>query len=89
MAEKALKIWIKASVDVRVERIVGREGSSFDDKLAETIEREASEAIRYKSIYDINIDDLSVYDLVIDSQKWNQFQITNIVSIAIDNYSDI
>ncbi|WP_048135382.1 AAA family ATPase [Methanolobus sp. WCC1] len=89
MAEKALKIWIKASVDVRVERIVGREGSSFDDKLAETIEREASEAIRYKSIYDINIDDLSAYDLVIDSQKWNQFQITNIVSIAIDNYSDI
>ena len=89
MAEKALKIWIKASVDVRVERIVGREGSSFDDKLAETIEREASEAIRYKSIYDINIDDLSTYDLVIDSQKWNQFQITNIVSIAIDNYSDI
>ncbi|MDI3487129.1 MAG: CMP/dCMP kinase [Methanolobus sp.] len=87
MAEKALKIWIKAPVDVRVERIVSREGSSFDDKLAETIEREASEAIRYKTIYDIDINDLSVYDLVIDSQKLNQFQITNIVSAAIDDYS--
>ncbi|WMW25796.1 AAA family ATPase [Methanolobus sediminis] len=89
MAAKALKVWVKAPVNVRVERIVGREGSSFDDKLAETIEREASEAIRYKTIYNIDINDLSVYDLVIDSQKWDQFQITNIISAAIDNYSDI
>jgi cytidylate kinase len=76
-------------VDIRVERIVSREGSSFDDKLAETIEREASEAIRYNTIYDIDINDLSVYDLVIDSQKWDQFQIASIILVAIDNYSDI
>ncbi|MEZ5336439.1 MAG: AAA family ATPase [Methanolobus sp.] len=88
MAEKAFKVWIKASVDVRVRRIVSREGSSFEDKLAETKEREASEAIRYKTIYGIDINDLSIYDLVIDSEKWDQFQITNIISCAIDNSSD-
>ncbi|WP_321430497.1 (d)CMP kinase [uncultured Methanolobus sp.] len=88
MAEKAFKFWIKASVDVRVQRIVSREGSSFEDKLAETIEREASEAIRYKTIYGIDINDLSAYDLVIDSEKWDQFQITKIISCAIDNSSD-
>jgi cytidylate kinase len=89
MAEKAFKLWIKAPVDVRVGRIVSREGSSFEDKLAETIEREASEAVRYKTIYNIDINDLSVYDLVIDSQKWDQFQIANIISCAFDNYSGL
>ncbi len=87
MAEKAMKIWIKASVDVRVGRIVARENGSFEDKLSETIEREASESIRYKAIYDIDINDLSVYDIVIDSEKWDQFQITDIISCAIDNNS--
>ncbi len=89
MAKKGLKVWIKSPVDTRVERIVSREGSSFDEKLAETIGREASEAVRYKTIYGIDINDLSVYDLVIDSLKWDQFQITNIISCAVDNYSDL
>lgn len=87
MAEKAMKIWIKASVDVRAGRIVARENGSFEDKLSETIEREASESVRYKAIYDIDINDLSVYDIVIDSEKWDQFQITDIISCAIDNNS--
>jgi len=88
MAEKAFKVWIKASVDVRVQRIVSREGSSFEDKLAETIEREASEAVRYRTIYGIDINDLSIYDLVIDSEKWDQFQIANIISCAIDSNAE-
>ncbi|WP_407355664.1 (d)CMP kinase [Methanolobus sp. WCC5] len=87
MAEKALKVWLKASADVRVKRIVSREGGSFEDKLKETIEREASEAVRYRTIYGIDINDLSVYGLVIDSAIWDQFQITDIISCAIDNCS--
>lgn len=87
MAEKALKIWIKASVDVRVKRIVDREGGSFEEKLKETIEREGSEAVRYRTIHNIDITDLSIYDLVIDSTMWDQFQITDILSCAIDNCS--
>jgi len=87
MASKPLRIWIKAPVDVRVKRIVSREEGSFDAKLKETIEREASEAIRYRTIYGIDINDLSVYDLVIDSEKWDQFHITEIISCAINTFS--
>lgn len=88
MAGEALKVWIKAPVEVRVSRIVGRESGSFDDKLEETKEREASEAIRYSSIYGIDIGDLSIYDLVIDSEKWDQYRIADIISCAIDSFSD-
>jgi cytidylate kinase len=87
MAENALKVWIKSPVDVRVRRIVDRESGSFDSKLEETIGREASEAIRYRTIYGIDISDLSVYDLVIDSSLWDQFQVADIISCAINNYS--
>jgi cytidylate kinase len=65
MAKKALKIWIKAPLEVRVKRIVDREGSSFEVRMQETVEREASEALRYKEIHSIDINDLSVYDLVV------------------------
>ncbi|NOR47909.1 MAG: AAA family ATPase [Methanosarcinaceae archaeon] len=84
MAEKALKVWIKAPIDVRVKRISGREGASFDVMLDETIRREASEAVRYKEIYEIDIEDMSVYDLVIDSGKWDQFEIVKILMAAIE-----
>ncbi|MBW2738489.1 MAG: AAA family ATPase [Deltaproteobacteria bacterium] len=84
MAEKALKVWIKAPINVRVKRISGREGASFDVMLDETIKREASEAVRYKEIYEIDIEDMSVYDLVIDSGKWDQFEIVKILMTAIE-----
>jgi len=84
MAACALKVWIKAPVEVRVRRIVARESGSFEQKLNETKEREASEAIRYSSIYGIDIGDLSVYDLVIDSMKWDQFRVADIISCAIE-----
>ncbi|WP_292461412.1 (d)CMP kinase [Methanolobus sp.] len=88
MATHDLKVWIKAPVEVRVQRVVARECGSFEEKLEETREREASEAIRYKGIYSIDIGDLSVYDLVIDSTKWDQFQVADIISCAIKRFSE-
>ena len=85
MAEKALKVWIKAPINLRVKRISGRESTSVDVMLDETIKREASEAVRYEEIYGIGIEDMSIYDLVLDSGKWNQFEIMKIIISAIEN----
>jgi cytidylate kinase len=80
-----LKVWIKAPVLTRVKRIQRRERSiSFDDELMKTVEREKSEALRYKNYYGIDITDLSIYDIVIDSEKWNQYQTLDILRVAID-----
>ncbi|AKB17567.1 (d)CMP kinase [Methanosarcina sp. WWM596] len=81
-----LKIWIKAPLLTRVRRIQRREKSiSFDEELEKTVEREKSEALRYKNYYGIDITDLSIYDIVIDSEKWNQYQTIDILRIAIDS----
>lgn len=80
-----LKVWIKAPLLTRVRRIQRREKSiSFDEELNKTAEREKSEALRYKNYYGIDIKDLSIYDIVIDSEKWNQYQTLDILRVAID-----
>ena len=84
MAGEALKVWIKAPLDVRVKRIEDRENASFDKMLDGTIKREASEAVRYKEIYGIDIGDLSIYDIVIDSNRWDQYEIEKIIVTSID-----
>jgi cytidylate kinase len=81
-----LKIWIKAPLPVRVKRIQKREKSaSFDEEYRKTVLREKSEGLRYVNYYNIDIGDLSIYDMVIDSEKWNQYQILDILRIAIDS----
>lgn len=81
-----LKIGIKAPLLVRVKRIQRREKSiSFDEELEKTVEREKSEALRYKNYYGIDIGDLSIYDIVIDSEMWNQYQTLDILRVAIDS----
>lgn len=81
-----LKVCIKAPRLVRARRIKKREKvTSFDEVLEKTVEREKSEGLRYKKYYDIDIDDLSIYDIVIDSSKWNPYQTLNILKVAINS----
>jgi len=63
----AFKVFINASPDIRVERIWKREGGNIEDVRRATLERERSEVKRYREIYGIDFDDLSIYDLVLDS----------------------
>ncbi len=61
----AFKIYLDASPDVRMRRVGLREGETFEEAYAKTIERQNSEAKRYMMYYGIDINDKSVYDLVI------------------------
>ena len=80
-----LTIWFKAPLEVRAERISKREDMDKDIALKKMIDREKSEKKRYKEIYNIDLDDLSVYDLIIDTSKWDVEGVFGIVSSAIDN----
>lgn len=57
-----LSVYLTADVDIRCERIDGRVES-----VDELVERENSEAKRYKEYYGIDITNTDVYDLVIDT----------------------
>jgi len=83
LVDAHLKVWLKAPVEVRAERIAQREGKSASKAMAETTEREQCERERYLKYYNIDINDLSVYDLVIDSSKWKPEEISEIVIKAV------
>jgi cytidylate kinase len=63
----ALRAWIRCDDDERARRVAGRDGHDVAEALAHNTEREASERTRYQGFYGIDLRDLSIYDLVLDS----------------------
>jgi cytidylate kinase len=78
-----LTIWLKAPLEVRAQRIAKREGKSYEQALNETRLREISEAKRYLKIYNIDVFNLDIYDLILDTQHWNQLAVIDIVLVAV------
>lgn len=62
-----LKVWIDAPLDVRAERVAGREGTPVAEAKDGIVRREASERARYTAIYGIDLAKAKGFDLVIDS----------------------
>ena len=79
-----LRIWLFAPIGCRVKRIVFRDQIA-DEKTAEliTLEREKCEAVRYRSYYNIDINDLSVYQIALNSAHWNVEGLGAIIDSAI------
>lgn len=78
-----LKIWLKAPIETRCERIAKRDGMSIEHALKDVKERESCESKRYMEFYEIDIEDLTPYDLVIDSSKWYKVGVVEIISSSI------
>lgn len=62
-----VKVFIDAPLDVRAKRIAGREGQTIAVAREQVVKREASERVRYKAIYGIDVADRSLYDILVDS----------------------
>lgn len=80
----AFKIYLGASPEVRMSRIGVREGQSLEDAKRETIERQASEAKRYMMYYNIDINDMSVYDLVVNTDELDPDGVIDTIMKAIE-----
>ncbi len=86
--EADLKILLKADRMVRAERIASREEKLVEDALRESKAREESEARRYEKYYNIDVNDFSVYDLVIDTGTWNEKGVVAIALAAVRSLED-
>jgi len=76
-----LRIYLDAPEDVRMDRIEDREETA-----AELGVREVSEAGRYQSYYEIDVEDLELYDLHLNTARWNQTGVFELVRTAIEQY---
>ncbi len=77
--EADLKIWFVAPLDIRTERICKREDKTREIVRKEIITRGESEANRYQEIHGIDIGNMEVYDLVINSHSFQPKGIADII----------
>lgn len=63
----ALKIYLSAPYETRICRIASRDGLTYPEAERLTVLRERVERRRFKKLYDIDIDDLSIYDLILNT----------------------
>ena len=81
-----IKLWLTAPMDVRADRIAQRENKPFEQARDETRERTESEAQRYAAYYDIDFGDLSIYDLSINTARWDPQGTLSIALHAVDSF---
>ncbi|MDL2270316.1 AAA family ATPase [Methanobrevibacter sp. OttesenSCG-928-I08] len=74
-----LKIWLTAPFDVRANRICDRESKTEDIAAREIKIREESEALRYLDIHNIDISNLDIYDIMINTDRFNPESISEII----------
>lgn len=80
------RIWLTAPLDIRAERIADRENKPVQQALEETRRREASEKERYQEYYSIDIDDLSIYDICLNTARWGPADITEMLGKTIQRH---
>lgn len=86
-AEQAdIRVWLDAPLDVRVARIAKREGKSTETARQEVLDRQQSESQRYREYYGIDIQDRSIYDLTINTARWSEADVPELLIDAVDRY---
>ncbi|ADB61135.1 cytidylate kinase [Haloterrigena turkmenica DSM 5511] len=80
------RFWLDAPPRVRGERIAEREEKDPARATEETQAREASEAKRYQEYYGIDIRDLTIYDLSVNTARWGPDAVLDMLVTAVEVY---
>jgi cytidylate kinase len=81
-----IRIFLHCSFEERVRRIADREDISFEEAERETVAREESEKERFKIYYKVNIEDLSIYDIVLNTELFEVDATARILKRFVEEY---
>ena len=76
-----IRIWLDAPDEVRADRTLDREEMTSEMQVREVIEEK-----RYKSYYGIDLSDRSIYDLVINTGRWDADGTLALALTGIERY---
>ena len=83
-----IKIFLTAPLEVRISRIAKRDNVSISYSKNETVNREQSEKLRFKNYYDIDLDCLDVYDVILNTSLIQLDSMTQILNFMIKSYME-
>lgn len=81
-----LRVFVTCPFEVRVQRMASREDRDYAEVEQETFKREDSEKKRYKEYYDVDIDDLSVYDVILNTSLFSIEATSRILKAIVEEY---
>lgn len=79
-------ILLKAPLEVRAKRLAERDGKTVDKALEEIKLREESNRRRCLKYYGKNMDDWTIFDIIIDTSKLDINQIFNVLKTFVEAY---
>lgn len=84
-SDTILKMCITASPEIRWKRIAKRDSSDLESAKTETLIREKSEQDRYFDLYQIDVWDTSIYDIIINTDRLNREQTYSICKTIVEH----
>jgi len=81
-----LRIYVTCPFEERVKRMSAREGKEYGEVEQETRAREALEQTRYKEYYNVDISDLSVYDVILNTGLFSIEASARILKNIVEEY---
>ena len=76
-------MWVNVSPEECARRIQNREGGVYEDQLILSQKRQIDDKERYRILYDIDLDDMSPYSLIIDADNIGADEVFSIVQSKI------
>ncbi len=80
-----VRVYVTAPFTLRVLRIAARDNIPVDKALRETLIREVTQKKRFKEFYGIDIDDLSIFDVVVNTKNIDARKAFDILKRVIEN----
>jgi CMP/dCMP kinase len=84
LPEADLKVFLTARAEIRAKRIQGREGESLAEVVEFTASRDKQDHERYLRIYNIDNDDYSFADSIIDTDDIGPAEIVSLIIAELD-----
>lgn len=87
MVEEAdIKVFLRASLEARARRIAAREGLNVEEAREATLLREKIERERFRRFYGIDLMDLSIYDVVLNTELFDVGGTARILKRVVEEY---
>jgi CMP/dCMP kinase len=85
LVDADLRVWLHASLEARAKRIFQREPhkhAGYESVLYRTLQRDEQNRKRYLEVYGIDINDLSDFDIDINTEKLTAEQVSSLIVAA-------
>ncbi len=79
----SLKVYLTAPLEVRLQRVMNRDAAKRDGALTSIRQRERSNRQRYLKLYDYDIDNMEIYDIILNTGTWEIKDALEILKFAL------